>query len=172
MSIRRFLFLVLTLACITAHANSYTDGAKVPEFLRFEGEKTVVADSVFLDKMIGEMDKKHPESKMKFFLFVLSDEDLSVYSDYRVVSNEYFIDYDSEIEKLYREKLSYGICYYKNRIIFVADRRSTTSKKIFKKTSEALKIVLPINNSQKEQTYFYFDFKGNLKESFVTGKKK
>ena len=164
--------MVLTLACITARANCLTDNPKVPEFLRFEGEKTVVADSAFLDKMIGEMDKKHPESKMKFFLFVLSDEDLSVYSDYRVVSNEYFIDYDSEIEKLYRDKLSYGICYYKNRIIFVADRRSTTSKKIFKKTSEALKIVLPINNSQKEQTYFYFDFKGNLKESFVTGKKK
>lgn len=172
MSIRRFLFFVLTLACITAHANSYTDGAKVPEFLRFEGEKTVVADSVFLDKMIGEMDKKHPESKMKFFLFVLADDELNVYSDYRVVSNEYFVDYDSEIEKLYREKLSYGICYYKNRIIFVADKRASTSKKIFRKTSEALKIVLPINNSQKEQTFFYFDFKGNLKESFVTGKKK
>ena len=160
------------MACITAYASSYTDGAKVPEFLRFEGEKTVVADSVFLDKMIGEMDKKHHESKMKFFLFVLADDELNVYSDYRVVSNEYFVDYDSEIEKLYREKLSYGICYYKNRIIFVADKRASTSKKIFRKTSEALKIVLPINNSQKEQTYFYFDFKGNLKESFVTGKKK
>jgi len=172
MSIRRFLFFVFALACITAHANSYTDGAKVPEFLRFEGEKTVVADSVLLDKVLGAMDKKYPQIKMKFLLCVLSDEDLSVYSDYRVVSNEYFIDYDSEVEKLYREKLSYGICYYKNRIIFVADRRSNTTKKIFKKTSEALKIVFPINNSQKEQTYFYFDFKGNLKESFVTGKKK
>ena len=52
------------------------------------------------------------------------------------------------------------------------ESRREKSKKIFKKTSEALKIVLPINNSQKEQTYFYFDFKGNLKESFVTGKKK
>ena len=172
MGVKRFLFFVFALACITAHANSYTDGAKVPEFLRFEGEKTVVADSVFLDKMIGEMDKKYPQIKMKFLLCVLSDEDLSVYSDYRVVSNEYFIDYDSEVEKLYREKLSYGICYYKNRIIFVADKRASTSKKIFRKTSEALKIVLPISNSQKEQTYFYFDFKGNLKESFVTGKKK
>ena len=172
MSIRRFLFLVLTLACITARANCLTDNPKVPEFLRFEGEKTVVADSVFLDKMIGEMDKKHPESKMKFFLFVLADDGLNVYSDYRVVSNEYFVDYDSEIEKLYREKQTYGICYYKNRIIFVADKRASTSKKIFRKTSEALKIVLPISNSQKEQTYFYFDFKGNLKESFVTGKKK
>ncbi|MBQ1676535.1 MAG: hypothetical protein II065_03810, partial [Bacteroidaceae bacterium] len=90
------------------------------------------------------MDKKYPQIKMKFLLCVLSDEDMSVYSDYRVVSNEYFIDYDSEVEKLYREKLSYGICYYKNRIIFVADRRSNTTKKIFKKTSEALKIVLPI----------------------------
>ena len=172
MSIRRFLFLVLTLACITARANCLTDNPKVPEFLKFDGEKTVVADSVLLDKVLGAMDKKYPQIKMKFLLCVLSDEDLSVYSDYRVVSNEYFIDYDSEIEKLYREKLSYGICYYKNRIIFVADKRASTSKKIFRKTSEALKIVLPINNSQKEQTYFYFDFKGNLKESFVTGKKK
>ncbi len=160
------------MACITARANCLTDNPKVPEFLRFEGEKTVVADSVLLDKMLGEMDKKYPESKTKFFLFVLTDDELNVYSDYRVVSNEYFVDYDSEIEKLYREKLSYGICYFKNRIIFVADKRSSTSKKIFKKTSETLKIVLPINNSQKEQTYFYFDFKGNLKESFVTGKKK
>lgn len=172
MGVKRFLFFVFALACITAHANSYTDGAKVPEFLRFEGEKTVVADSVLLDKMIGEMDKKHPESKMKFFLFVLADDELNVYSDYRVVSNEYFIDYDSEVEKLYREKLSYGICYYKNRIIFVADKRASTSKKIFRKTSEALKIVLPISNNLSSQSYFYFDFKGNLKESFVTGKKK
>ena len=115
MSIRRFLFFVFALACITAHASSYIDGAKVPEFLRFEGEKTVVADSVLLDKVLGAMDKKYPQIKMKFLLFVLADDELNVYSDYRVVSNEYFIDYDSEVEKLYREKLSYGICYYKNK---------------------------------------------------------
>ena len=82
MGVKRFLFFVLTLAYITARANCLTDNTKVPGFLKFDGEKTVVADSVLLDKVLGAMDKKYPQIKMKFLLCVLSDEDLSVYSDY------------------------------------------------------------------------------------------
>ena len=84
MSIRRFLFFVFCIGMYNRTCQQLYRWGKVPEFLRFEGEKTVVADSVLLDKMIGEMDKKHPESKMKFFLFVLADDELNVYSDYRL----------------------------------------------------------------------------------------
>ena len=53
-----------------SRAAYHPDNPKVPEFLKFDGEKTVVADSVFLDKVLGAMDKKYPQIKMKFLLCV------------------------------------------------------------------------------------------------------